>query len=358
VPEGPPLRRLFLCLSLTLAQKAIASTPAPALCVIRGHVVSSIVEKLTHLISYRIGDKEQSIEFNQLLNFERNLGHKKNFKCKYRGCKQHSINSHELSKSQILEKLSDSKSKVFCLIEHCSDNSLRYKMESKHIKGVTTFPGYCKDHDESLFSSIENTFTKLDSEHVHKQAARTTRKQIYSLELHVRILLKKLKETKSTPRTDTWVKLFQRVLDLRIQLNRYRRLHKNIWNSIDNHSTLLYYKIKEVENKGIAYAGMFDLTEAEDEHLHVFFIFVLPIENKCYLVCATIDMAEIHGLVNDIFPENEGEKFFIQAQILKDRKNIVFSARFLDSLEYGVPEELLDNPNFVSHGIIPCIELF
>lgn len=320
--------------------------------------MSSIVEELTHLISYRIGDKEQSIKFNQLLNFERSLGHKKHFKCRHRGCKQHSIDSHELSKSQILEKLSDSKSKVFSLIEHCSDNSLKYKMESKHIKGVTTFPGYCKDHDESLFSSIEDTFTKLDSEYVHKQAGRTTRKQIYSLELHVRKLLKILKETKSTPRTDQWVMLFQRVLELRIQLNRYRKLHNNIWDSIDNHSSLLYYKVKEIENKGIAYAGMFDLTEAEDEYEHVCFIFVLPIENKCYLVCATIDKAEIRGLVDDIFPENEGETFFIQAQILKDRKNIVFSARFLGSLEYGVPEELLDNPSFVNQGVIPCVELF
>lgn len=122
--------------------------------------------------------------------------------------------------------------------------------------------------------------------------------------------------------------------------------------------TVRSVEIKEVDNKGIAYAGMFDLTKAEDKFKHISFIFILPIKKKCFLVCATIDSMETRGLVDDIFPEEEGDKYFIQSQILKDRKNIVFSERFLKGLEHGIPDDLLDSPNWVNQGIIPCIELF
>jgi len=136
--------------------------------------MSNIVDDLAKLISYRVGDKEQSLLFNKILDFEKKYGQKQHFKCKYEDCKKQSIDSHEISRNIILKELSNADSNVFFLKEHNSDNSFRYKIKNVNIKGATTFPGYCKNHDNNLFSSIEDIQIKqIDSAYIHKQTART-----------------------------------------------------------------------------------------------------------------------------------------------------------------------------------------
>lgn len=324
---------------------------------------NEIIKDLARLIEYRFADREVSKFFNSLLNFEREAQHKAHYKCSHEACCNPSIDSHELSKEVVLKPLSNSSSNVYFLIPDYAGNSLRYIFKERHIEGATTFPGYCCEHDNNIFLSMEDNFSEIDSLYIHKQALRTLKKEIYQVKCHVEKITRTLKTTKITKGdsivlSEKWYLLFNRLLEVRKQLNRYNSFYRKLWQSIKHDNEYLHFQRKEVENTGVAFSGMYDFREMDSDGELYGFIFLIPIKDVTHLIVAAPDSIEGKGLVDDIFPENMAEDLYIQTTILQKRSSIVFSERFFSRYESGVPEDLYDMPEFVTSGIIPCVKLF
>ncbi|WP_336703413.1 hypothetical protein [Chryseobacterium indologenes] len=105
------------------------------------------------------------METNKLLNrFESLLKKHRNAKytCSFSGCEEKSIKSHVLQKNGILKNIAEkqhlaqfSSKSIFN-----SNNNSRFELRNTGINDVYTFPGFCKKHDDEIFSFIENN--KLD----------------------------------------------------------------------------------------------------------------------------------------------------------------------------------------------------
>ncbi|ENG6060278.1 hypothetical protein ABUV39_000136 [Vibrio cholerae] len=315
-----------------------------------------VIQSMKNLIEYRIGNREDSKEFNSILNFEREAQHKSHYKCNHIMCRKPSIDSHELSRKIVLEGLSNNKKEVFFLIPDFAGNSFRYTFKPRSIEGATTFPGFCEGHDNDLFLSMEDEFSGVNSDYVHRQTLRTLRKEIYKKKLHITKLVRTLRKDKSSSKNEKWRYIFGRILETRGILNSYRCFYRRLWHAITLKSKFLHYKVIEVKNKGVAFSGMYDLSE-EGQHVDSYvFVYLIPIGNLSYFIMASLDDKDTVGLVDEIFPKGSGDKFFVQSMILEKKEDIVFSEDFIRSNQ--IPSALFDHSEIVNHGIFPCVELF
>ncbi|AOC96285.1 hypothetical protein BB050_03196 [Flavobacterium anhuiense] len=85
------------------------------------------------------------------------------YKCIYEDCNEIAIKSHVLQKNGILNSISYN-NHLYQVIGNSpfeEQTKGKFQFQKIGINNIYTFPGFCKNHDASIFSSIENT-KKMD----------------------------------------------------------------------------------------------------------------------------------------------------------------------------------------------------
>lgn len=83
----------------------------------------------------------------------------KNSKCMFNGCQKKPINSHCFQKAMLEEKLSLDNMAYYWSYHSFADgirNNKQTNFIPTHVNTLSTFPGFCKDHDYNLFSAFED----------------------------------------------------------------------------------------------------------------------------------------------------------------------------------------------------------
>ncbi|MDB4423494.1 hypothetical protein N9288_00460 [bacterium] len=112
-------------------------------------------------------------------------------------CTRRSIRSHTISKSASLSLLAE-KGKV--LVWEGDLWAKRKKgvlsLKAKGVNLATTFPGFCKDHDSSLFSHIDATPFEAKPEQLFEQTLRSVSREFFAKQRAIEILEKQQRSKK------------------------------------------------------------------------------------------------------------------------------------------------------------------
>lgn len=89
----------------------------------------------------------------------------KNSKCMFNGCQKKPINSHCFQKAMLEENLSLDNMAYYWSYRSFTDgirNNEQTNFMPTHVNTLSTFPGFCKDHDYNLFSAFEDKKSNKD----------------------------------------------------------------------------------------------------------------------------------------------------------------------------------------------------
>lgn len=89
----------------------------------------------------------------------------KNSKCMFNGCQKKPIKSHCFQKAMLEENLSSDNMAYYWSYRSFTDgirNNEQTNFIPTHINTLSTFPGFCEDHDYNLFSAFEDKNSNKD----------------------------------------------------------------------------------------------------------------------------------------------------------------------------------------------------
>ena len=89
----------------------------------------------------------------------------KNSKCMFNGCQKKPINSHCFQKAMLEENLSSNNMAYYWSYRSFTDgirNNKQTNFIPTHINTLSTFPGFCENHDYNLFSAFEDKNSNKD----------------------------------------------------------------------------------------------------------------------------------------------------------------------------------------------------
>lgn len=136
-----------------------------------------IKHDLYHIINHE-ENKYRKYIYQQYYNL---IIHQTNKVCLVPGCKCIPINSHELSKKAVLEQFSSS-SNVYVIDVDYAENMNKRKLVKIGKIRATTFPGFCNEHDNNLFKTLDNPKNGIDINYVQEQFFRTLSKEYWKLQ--------------------------------------------------------------------------------------------------------------------------------------------------------------------------------
>jgi len=126
-----------------------------------------------------------TLERNMKLEFGKLLHKKTNHKCLYPNCNNNSILSHSISKSTlnniaknndvIFQKFNRAE---FTLNDFLEPKKINMELKNININSASTFKGFCEEHDNNIFESIDNKGI-LTLRDIYLQLYRTSAKQYF-----------------------------------------------------------------------------------------------------------------------------------------------------------------------------------
>ncbi|MCP4114403.1 MAG: hypothetical protein GY737_03170 [Desulfobacteraceae bacterium] len=276
-----------------------------------------------------------------------------NYECFSSGCSAEPINSHEISKDLFLKPLACKNNKVLMFDKDFANNINQYKLKEIDIKSATCFPGFCYEHDVSIFSDIENKNFALNDDFVNKQSFRVLAKEIYIQKQQSFLYKEKLLNGNYSFIERIVLKRLIFLHNKKIRL--YKKTLKKLENLINTNKSL-YYIVYDLEPKGIAFSKMM-YTHFRDRYIfrhnfHMFInIFNVDDETKCILSVFN-DEASREIIKQYLIKQGVGN-FSLNRFILQNKERLVFSKKYYDSLSYVDQLELKDDNNRIGNGFFP-----
>jgi len=125
------------------------------------------------------------LERNMKLEFGKLLHKKASHKCLYPNCKNDAILSHSISKSTLKNIVKDNDVKFqkfnraeFTLNDFLEPKKINMEFKNININSASTFKGFCVEHDNNIFESIDNKGI-LTLRDIYLQLYRTSAKQYF-----------------------------------------------------------------------------------------------------------------------------------------------------------------------------------
>ncbi len=121
-------------------------------------------EEFFNELKSQYGFKDES-EINKLKgSFFQLLKNQKSLSCLYENCSKKPIQSHSIQKSKLLKNLADSTNHVIMLTTKLTlDRIPIASSEPIGINEASCFPGFCKEHDKTIFRPIEDQSIDLNN---------------------------------------------------------------------------------------------------------------------------------------------------------------------------------------------------
>lgn len=264
------------------------------------------------------------------------------YKCCHYKCTDPAIQSHVISKSAILVPLADASNKMYHFVSDINSTGCIFK--DRHIDSISSFPGYCKKHDEDIFREIDQG-SSVDAKFVHLSVLRVLKKEIFDLRLIISLQEgqseewnDKCSEYINEPEdidlislieaNDYFIEMNKKIRIMKGKIKRYEFFYDNVFRKIEDLTTLKYSLI-EAKCVRSCFSIMIDLPlkDGSDGELH--FVFYLPINNKGIIIIVKENNNEDYDPM--IIDEKGKLSLYFWMFILLRKESLFFSSDILKS---------------------------
>ncbi|MEQ5111095.1 hypothetical protein [Providencia vermicola] len=279
------------------------------------------------------------------------------YKCCHYNCAEPAIQSHVISKSAVLAPLADTNNKMYHFASEI--NSIKCILKSRHIDRVSSFPGYCKKHDEDIFREVDQG-SSVNDKFVHLSVMRVLKKEIFDLRVKISLqddLSEKWNDVCSecinepedvdliylNECNDFFINMNEKIRIMKNKIKRYESLYDNIFSKIEELTTLKYNLI-EAKCVRSCFSIMIDLPlkDGSDGELH--FVFYLPINNQGVMIVVKENNKE--GYDPMIIDEKGKLSLYFWMFILLKKESLFFSSDILKTFSDYQMKVLHTNYNF------------
>jgi len=277
------------------------------------------------------------------------------YRCEHNGCDKTVINSHEISETAFLKKIANNNQKLYIIENDFSNNSFSYHFKEKYTKGISIFPGFCKEHDKNLFGELDNFSGIFDSIFINKQALRTIKKEMVEHSKTISIadeLKKQLENIPSIESTDYYIDFVKKIKIQKERFNRLKIIYQKIFDGLNTNKHQIIYNIFNMKAMQYFFSTVIDLSQNNDI-LAPIFIYKLEHGNNSKLIIGYFDNHDSTTLINE-FIDND---FLIHKLIYEEKKKLVISSQFLNNLTEKAKNILLTNEELHKFGIVEYLIL-
>jgi len=316
---------------------------------------NEVLKDLLLLGFYQNPKREIHHKINSTHNKVINAGRKFNWHCEHDGCNKPSAYCHELSERAALSSLADDEGKVVILKRNLKNNSLEFIFDKIHVRDVLNFSGYCSEHDQSLFKSLDQPSGDVDLEYVNLQALRMMRRHKLSYQILIKVardmdseiqslISELLKEGLDISELQEGLEIIHEIIGCNEELlSSACEFYDKLWAGIQAKNYLVDFAEFPCYKLGWAFSQTYDLVSQENGVRVFSFVFKMDLNGQPLLIHAWEKAAHIYECEGfDITPEKIIECLFLS------KEKLVFSLDFLSDirpeyLDYFLYDEQLYN---------------
>jgi len=265
--------------------------------------------------------------------------------CGHENCEEVSCYSHEISENVFLKELADEELKVVILDRNISGNVVFYRENRIHKRNASNFPGYCSEHDSSLFSDIENSTQSLDEHFVNKQCLRSMHRKRFDLLLQVKMADQMISQVDDdllkSPEIKQVVNDFQRkkaILLKRVSI--LSKSYNDVLSGINNQDYLIKFKELSQPKLGYCFSEVLDCTKDEDIEECIIFLLKIDFSTGPKAFICWVNNETSKEFATDMFKHHKYR--FIESMYDKKEK-LVFSSKFLNQMDESMKKTFLQD---------------
>ncbi|GIB05496.1 hypothetical protein NHG76_17160 [Vibrio cholerae] len=275
-------------------------------------------------------------EVRNALNEMLKPNNKSLYVCGHQGCVNKSIFSHEMSENVFLKQLADSNGMVCELTTDFRNNALKSWFKPVHKGNATNFPGYCRDHDRSIFEDIEEPFPGFTDKFYHKYCLRLLRRDLFEIDKKLKlfdVFINKLADV-----CNDEVKAFKIHMEKKKSINLERKersllLYNELFDSIEKGQSYLNVYEFDVRECGYCFSKVFDFTSEDDCENAIIFIVKLEHNKKSKFVIVSIKNETSDKLAIGLHPKENHTLWHLSQIMIENKGHLVFSHDFSSSLD-------------------------
>ncbi len=275
--------------------------------------------------------------------------------CGHQGCTDKSIFSHEMTENVFLKQLANNQGMVLELTPDFKKNALKSWFKPVHKGNATNFPGYCREHDRSIFEDIEAPFPGFTEHFYAKYCLRLIRRDLFELDRKIKMCNELISNVCGVENDEA--KLFINQIEQKKELNLKRKeralaIYNELFDSIENQKSYLEFHEFDVKKAGYCFSKMFDFTLDSDEEFAVLFIIKLEHDKMSKFVLAHIKNDISRTLSSDLEPKGNHGLWLLSDMMLNYKEHFVFSHHFRASLDEHTNDIMTRNHDIFSLSII------
>lgn len=302
--------------------------------------------------------KSRSKELLSKIEMKRKKKIKKEYqyKCCHYDCTEPAIQSHVISKSAILAPLANATNEMYHFVADIESNPNKCVFKEKHIDNISSFPGYCKKHDEDIFREVDQG-SAVNAKFVNLSVMRVLKKRIFDLRLQISLRNDQSEEWNDIcseyineqedidlisldEANECFIYMNKKVKMIKGNINRYEYLYHKIFSKIEE-STALKYRIMEVKHVRSCFSILVDIPLKDGCAGEPHFVFYLPINDKGYIIIAKENNEENY---DPFIIDDKGKlSLFFWLIVLENKESLFFSFDILNAISDYQMKVLLTN---------------
>jgi hypothetical protein len=279
---------------------------------------------------------------------------KSGWHCQHKDCEKKSCASHEISENAVLKNICSLDSTVVILKRDIKNNPIYYVEGIQHKRNATNFPGYCSEHDATLFSDIDSSETHFGIHYVNKQCLRTTRAQIFEIDFQIKCCDIFITDVPEDIRNDEEILEVIRYFNdkkTRLELKRQRlwSVYNKIFDGIESENYVLDFRRFPAGAAGFCFSACVDLTIDEDKEPCIIYACKLDLKSSSETFVAYLDN-EISKKISDNFAKCHQIRF---GHLMYEQKSkLILSEDFASRISADVKEVLYKDEELYPIGPI------
>jgi hypothetical protein len=293
------------------------------------NAIEIIREKLIRDLYPIIHSEENDLRRNiyQKLDFvKKNVDNKK---CLIPGCTQNTIRSHELSKASILKTFGDSKY-VYVISKNYANDMNKRKLTKKGKVSATTFPGFCKMHDATLFLDVDNVDFEITDRYVNELFFRTLAKEYCKLITSEKLFT--YIDSKECLENVVDKNLFSEMISILLEID--KKLKDKIY-SFDKTKLLKLFFTKKYQKLIQKEDTLNKKTHLINENLNTVYF---AIKEYCEVFLSRYSLKEIEKIYNKSYKKIDANSLHIYYAVYKVDSILLFS--YIDKNYFGITYEI------------------
>lgn len=323
--------------------------------IVKPYIYQSVIDNPTPKMKSRVRELLSNIERKRKKKIKKDH----QYTCCHYDCNEPSIQSHVISKSAILAPLANAKNEMYHFVSDINSTPTKCIVKARHIDHISSFPGYCKKHDEDIFRELDHG-SSVNAKFVNLSAMRVLKKRIFDLMLKINLqgdqscqwndlCAEYINEQEDidlislAEENEFFIDMNTKIKAMKNDIKRYEVLYHNIFSKIEE-STALIFNIMELKCVRSCFSIMVDIPLEDGSPGQPHFVFYLPINNQGYLIVAKENNGEDYDPM--IINENGDLSLFFWMFILECKESIFFSYDILSIASDYQMKLLLTNYEF------------